>query len=179
MIILLPVYIFKHYIMTKLLSKSLSLILAVIIFSYQVFAGTNNSSNNDNSDLTYIDESEIYESFAEIEPLTEYISNNENVTYSDLEINNSSLIQNVDSNSSVALNTQIEETGLVIGAFWYGCMFSALGILVVAVVTNNDPEQIKNAVWGCLVSTIGAPVFATVFSVLLMAAGILSFNIGY
>ncbi len=165
--------------MTRLISKSLSVVLAVIIFSSQVFAGTGNSSINDNSDLTYIDESEIYESFTEIEPLTEYISNNDNVTYTDLENNNSSLIQNVDPNASVALNTQIEETGLVIGAFWYGCMFSALGILVVAVVTKNNPEQIKNAVWGCLVSTIGTPVLVTVFSVLLMAAGILSFNIGY
>lgn len=165
--------------MTRLLSKSLSVVLAVIIFSSQVFAGTGNSSINENSDMTYVDESEIYESFAEIEPLTEYITNNENATYSDLEINNSSLIQNVDPNTSVALNTQIEETGLVIGAFWYGCMFSALGILVVAVVTNNNPEQIKNAVWGCLVSTIGAPVLGTVLSLLLVAAGVLSFNIGY
>ncbi len=165
--------------MTRLLSKSLSVVLAVIIFSSQVFAGTGNSSNNENTDLTYIDESEIYDSFAEIEPLTEFISNNENVTYADLEINNSSLIQDVDPNASIALNSQQEENPLVVGAFWYGCMFSALGILVVAFVTNNNPDQVKSAVWGCLASTIGAPILTTVLSLLLMAAGMLSFDIGF
>lgn len=165
--------------MQKFLSKTFAILLAIIIFSSQVFATPNSSFTIEDETLVNFDESEIYNSFSEINDLTVLLSENENISYSDLENENKSLIENVSQDAALALNSQEESSPLIVGAFWYGCMFSAIGILLVAFVTDNNPEQIKSAVWGCIVSTIGVPVLSSLFMIILTAAGILSFSVGY
>jgi hypothetical protein len=64
------------------------------------------------------------------------------------------------------------ETPANIPAFWWGCVLSWIGILVVYFTTDKDQDQTKKAFYGCLVSA-GASVLVYVIF-LLIAFGSLS-----
>ncbi len=140
--------------MQKLSTKFVSTLLATILFTSQVMAGSNVATNSESEKYVDFDETEITNSFEEIEGLVNYIATNETATYSDIEQTNSLMLENVSASSAVALSTQEDGSPLVIGAFFYGCLFSVAGIILVAVVTNNDSNQIKKAEIGCIVSTL-------------------------
>ena len=152
--------------MKKFLSKTLSIILAMIPLTSQVMAGSNKLSTSESEKYVDFDEAEITNSFSEIDELVNYISENETATYSDIEKTNSSLLENVSTSSAVALSTQEGGSPLVIGAFFYGCFFSVVGIILVAIVTNNDSDQVKKAEIGCIVSTI---VFSILYGLSILA----------
>ena len=141
--------------MKKISTKTISFFLAMILFTSQVIAGSNSTTKSYSEKYDDFDETEITNSFSEIDDLVNYISENETATYSDIEQTNSSLLENVSTSSAVALSGQGDGSPLAVGAFFYGCFFSVVGIILVAIVTNNDSDQIKKAEIGCIVSTIG------------------------
>lgn len=132
-------------------------------------AGSNIVTNSDSENYVDFDETEITDSFEEIDDLVSYIAENETATYSDIEQTNSSLLENVSASSAVALSAQEDSSPLVIGAFFYGCLFSVVGIILVAIVTNNDSDQIKKAEIGCIVSTIGFSILYVLSALALSA----------
>ena len=144
--------------MKKFSTKFVSTLLATILFTTQVMAGSNVATNSESERYIDFDETEITNSFSEIDDLVNYISENETATYSDIEQTNSSLLENVSTSSAVALSAQSDGSPLAIGAFFYGCFFSVVGIILVAIVTNNDSDQIKKAEIGCIVSTISLSI---------------------
>ena len=46
------------------------------------------------------------------------------------------------------------EPALGIPGFWWGCVLGPVGILVVYLVTENDKEEVKKALYGCIVSGV-------------------------
>ncbi|MCF8363165.1 MAG: hypothetical protein K9G70_11140 [Prolixibacteraceae bacterium] len=96
------------------------------------------------------DESEIYSAFTEISEVTEFIESN-NASYNDLEANNYSTA-NIMNTAAIATSMQDEATEPpVVSAFWWGCLTGPVGIVVVAVTTDNNKEQIKKSVFGCAI----------------------------
>ena len=49
-----------------------------------------------------------------------------------------------------------------IASFLWGCAFGWVGLLIVYLVTDNDKEQTKKALWGCLANGVAIVVYATI-----------------
>jgi hypothetical protein len=152
--------------MKKISLKVVVIVLALITMQLQTLAGSTMSVSYEDETIVNFDETEIYNSFEQINDLVSFVSTNDATSYSSIESENNSLVENVSSTAAMVMNTQTAENPLIVPAFMYGCMFSAIGILVVAYVTNNDPDQVKSAATGCLISSIGLPILSIIISIL-------------
>jgi len=116
-----------------------------------VFVLQNAQASNSDVSVANFDESEIYNSFNEINDVVSYIESNNNVTYSDLNATNLSF-SNLSDMAAIA-TSGLDENGQppLMSAFWWGCIFGPVGIAVVAVTTDSDKAQIKKAATGCVI----------------------------
>ncbi len=159
--------------MKKFLIKTMAVSMAIFFIIPQTFADTNFATGQNDEALVNFDENEIYRSFDEISELVSYISEN-NVTYSEVKASDSTLVEGVSPTAAIALDQGESEYPLILGPFWWGCLFSALGIFLVAFVTNNNAKKIEMAVWGCIVANV---VFPATF-ILLYALGFITLYVG-
>lgn len=149
--------------MKKVFLKSFSVFMAILLLAAQ---GQSLSAKTidlglpsvDESALV-LDESSLNQAFAELNVLDSYVSQNEGVTYSDLQASGSELILNVSDSSSPMGMGGDGELPLGVPAFWWGCVLGWVGLLVVYLVTDNDKAQVKKALTGCLVATGAYVVF--------------------
>ncbi len=96
-------------------------------------------------------EAEIYSSFHEIENVIEYISIHEDASFNDLAANNLSTA-NLSSSAAIASNMNSEDgEPPLLSPFWWGCIFGPVGIVVVAVTSDNNKEYIRKSVLGCAI----------------------------
>lgn len=145
--------------MKKVLLKTLSVWLALIIFGVQAMAFTTIASavNSDQeiASVTSFDETEIYNAFTEVNSLVSYMNDNDEVTFSDLETSHNELVSNVSSSAAIALtNDNDSDTPPIFSAFMWGCLLNWVGMLIVGLTTGFDGRQITKSAWGCLISTL-------------------------
>ncbi|MDA3880389.1 MAG: hypothetical protein PF436_08380 [Prolixibacteraceae bacterium] len=115
-------------------------------------------------------ESEIYSAFDEIAEVTDFIATND-ASYNDLEASDFS-ITNIGNTAAIATSIQDEsKEPPVLSAFWWGCLTGVIGIVVVAVTTDNNKEQIKKSVLGCAIPT-GCSILSTVVYYALYATAV-------
>jgi hypothetical protein len=152
------------------LLKSISLFMAILLLFVQ---SQNLSAKNIEINIPGIDESmfELDESVLsiamyELNRLDNYIAQNEGVTYEDLKLFDSTLIENVSNSSAPMGMTNETEDPLGIPAFLWGCFLGWVGILLVYMITDNDKAQIKKALTGCLVAGGVYVVIGVVYIVL-------------
>jgi hypothetical protein len=142
--------------MKQLVLKSLSVFFAFMLFGVQTFAFTLKSSSaitkSEIQSVSEFDDSEIYDAFAGIADLEQYLANNSGKTYSEVNQDNSLLLNGVSSTTSLPLNASGDQRALGIPSFLWGCVFNVVGILIVYLVTD-DTTQTKQALYGCLVGT--------------------------
>lgn len=144
--------------MKKVLQSILSLVLAVLLFSGQAFAYTGAAALiNTDEELNAVvdfDEAEIYAAFDEVNDLVATIEQDESITYSALEANESDLINNVSSSAAIAMNANSADSPPFLSAFLWGCLFNLLGMLIVGITTEFDSDQMRKSAWGCLINTL-------------------------
>jgi hypothetical protein len=144
--------------MKKVLKSIACFALAMLLFGTQTFANGYRlialSTEAETEMAANFDESEIYGAFAEVNDLVSYIESNDAVTYSDVEAIDNNLLENVSSTAAIAMNSSASDSPPFISAFLWGCIFNWLGILVVAVTTDFDSDQIRKSAWGCLISSL-------------------------
>lgn len=117
-------------------------------------------SDNEIQATTDFNDSEVYEAFADISTLDQYLQSNENKTYSDLETENSTLLNGVSSSTSLPLGSApSDELALGIPSFLWGCVFGVIGVVVVYLMTDENKDQTKKAFYGCIASTVVGVVF--------------------
>ncbi len=153
--------------MKKFLFKSLSVSLALLLLTMQSFAfnlkSTVDFTSTEIQATTDFNDSEIYEAFADISTLDQYLQTNEDKTYSDLELEDSSMLAGVSSTTTLPLSSsQSDELALGIPSFLWGCVFGIIGVVVVYLMTDENKEQTKKAVYGCVASTVVGIVFYVV-----------------
>lgn len=156
--------------MRKFFTKTIAVFLAMILLVSQAMAGSGMSVSSEDEAYVNFDETEITASFNEIEDLVSFVSENENVSYSDLETENSSLIENVSSTSALALGSASGDTPPFISPFLWGCIFNWVGIVVVALTTDMDMPQIMKAVWGCVAETAVVGIIYAIYWVIVYAS---------
>jgi cytochrome c biogenesis protein CcdA len=105
--------------------------------------------------------------FEQLNKIENYVQQNEGLTLEALKAEKSDLVDGItlsaDSSSAVAA----DELPLGIPAFWWGCVLTVLGVILVYVLTDQDKDQTKKALLGCLV-TAGVYV---IFWVIALATG--------
>jgi hypothetical protein len=145
--------------MKQLILKSFSVFFALLLFGMQSFALTLKASNstpittNEIQSVSEFDDSEIYNAFAEVAELDQYLAENAGKTYNEVKLDNSTLLNGISSTTSLPLSASSDELALGIPSFLWGCVFGVVGLLVVYLVCENK-EQTKKALWGCVVSTV-------------------------
>jgi len=154
--------------MKQTILKSFSLFLAVLMFSFQTFAFSTKTSTaiteNEIQSVIGFDESEIYAAFAEVSDLDQYLAQNEGVTYTDIDQENSTLLNGISSSTTLPFSASSDELVLGIPSFFWGCVFGWVGLLVVYLVLENK-EQTKKALYGCIASTVvGVVLYVAVFA---------------
>lgn len=104
------------------------------------------------SDPSLNDSEKFKSELSGIDKVEAYIIANPNTTFEDLSKNNPELLKGIVLDIDTYLSTPKGE-GLPgnIPAFIWGCCLSVLGLGIVYFTTDNDKDQVKKALFGCLV----------------------------
>jgi hypothetical protein len=148
------------------LMRVFSVLAVMVVLNNTSFANTyatNPKNSFETESVSDFDEAEIYTAFSEIDDLVNYLSDNNTETYTDIQIENSSLLSSVIDNSDIAFNQGEKFSFNKQTAFLMGCAFGVLGIAAVAIVNNGDRERLNNSIWGCVTSSCVAVLPAIVF----------------
>jgi hypothetical protein len=156
--------------MKKSLFTTMFFCLALILFQFQAKAGSTVSISSEDEAIVNFDESEIYNSFDQVNDLVSYVSENDAVSYSDVASINSALVENVSSSAALALSNSSGGEPPFISAFLWGCIFWGFGILVVALTTDMNMDYIKKAAFGCAASSVVYIVIWIIYYVIARSA---------
>ena len=104
--------------------------------------------------------------FAELDKVEAYINANEGITLDELTTNHREVLADV---------TLIEDTSTmftadrmpIVGGFWWGCLLGIVGLVLVYFITDNDRDEVRKALIGCVITTlvIGLGGVFNVFSI--------------
>ncbi|WP_131458244.1 hypothetical protein [Jiulongibacter sediminis] len=112
-----------------------------------------------------LNEEEIAAEFDQLNKIEKYVQESD-VTLEELQAENSDLVSGIELSADTAGALAAADLPLGIPAFWWGCVLTLLGVILVYVLTDQDKEQTKKALIGCLV-TAGAYI---IFYVVLYGA---------
>jgi hypothetical protein len=162
--------------MEKIFFNSFSVLLSIIILFVHTQSLSARPGNevipSINKSAFDLNEESLNEAMKELNMLEAYLDQNVGVSYKDLAESGSELIFNV---STISSPMGIENGGddlLGIPPFLWGCILGWLGLLMVYILTDNDKEQVKKALKGCVVGTgvavtVGIVFYLAFFSLLL------------
>ncbi|MFB0908348.1 MAG: hypothetical protein ACI9V1_001062 [Spirosomataceae bacterium] len=134
--------------------KKLTTILSVICLSF-TFSFAEDVKEVYDYDTT------IEEDFAQLNEIEAYVNAND-VTLDKLKAENSSLLDGIEISNESSASLLADELPLGIPAFWWGCVLTVLGVVLVYVLTDQDKDQTKKALYGCLVTGVVYIVLALV-----------------
>ena len=103
-----------------------------------------------NSDLFKLNYDQVKQDFAQLDQLANKVKA-ENLTYDDLMVTNADMINNM-ALSNVP-SVPLPDGALGIPSFLWGCVLGPIGILFAYILTDNDTEEAKKALWGCIAQT--------------------------
>lgn len=141
--------------------KKFITILAAVCFSFSAaFA-------EEVTDEVYDYNVAVEEDFAQLNEIEAYVNAN-GVTLENLKSENSALLNGITISNDSSAALLADELPLGIPAFWWGCVLTVLGVILVYVLTDQDKNQTKKALYGCLV-TAGAYIifYVIIYGVLL------------
>lgn len=101
-----------------------------------------------------LNEEEIAAEFDQLNKIEKYVQESD-VTLEELQAQNSDLVSGIELSADTSGALAAADLPLGIPAFWWGCVLTLLGVILVYVLTDQDKEQTKKALIGCLV-TAGA-----------------------
>ena len=126
------------------------MILSLCFVLANVFAFANTSTESLNLDQKVIDSE-----FKQLDKVEAYVQQHEGITLDELQNSNATVIENVSiEKSSAADITKINKNMPIVGGFWWGCLLGVIGLALVYFISDNDSQEVKAALWGCLISTI-------------------------
>ncbi|MFT5884641.1 MAG: thiol:disulfide interchange protein [Arcticibacterium sp.] len=95
------------------------------------------------------DQSKIDAEFDQLNKIEKYVEKND-VTLEELQSQNADLVSGIDLSSDASASIAAGELPIGIPAFWWGCVLGLLGVILVYVLTDQDKDQTKKALFGCL-----------------------------
>lgn len=94
------------------------------------------------------------QNFTKLNQLESYVNNHPGATIETLKSENNELIQNLALEESSISAANVAGDMPIVGGFWWGCCLGVIGLLLVYFITDNDKDQVKSALWGCLIATL-------------------------
>jgi hypothetical protein len=104
--------------------------------------------------------------FEQLNKIEKFVQNNEGTTLDNLKSQNSELLTDISIEADSASVVASSDLPAGIPAFWWGCVLSWVGLILVYVLTDKDSAQTKKALMGCLVGA-GVWVIFYVFTAVL------------
>ena len=104
------------------------------------------ASNSELFDLNY---DQVKQEFAQLDQLAVKVKA-ENLTYNDLLKTDAALVNSM-ALSSVP-SVPLPDGALGIPSFLWGCVLGPIGVVLAYLLTDNDKDEAKKALWGCLAS---------------------------
>ena len=98
-----------------------------------------------------LNEEEIAAEFDQLNKIEKFVQESD-VTLEELQAQNADLVSGIELSSNSAGVLATMEAPLGIPAFWWGCVLSWVGLLLVYVLTDQDKAETKQALIGCLVN---------------------------
>ncbi|UTA67970.1 MULTISPECIES: hypothetical protein [Emticicia] len=100
-------------------------------------------------ELTY-NQKAIDTEFEKLNKFEEYLNANNGKTPEELK--ESALANEIKLDANINNTFKGGELPGGVPAFWWGCVFTVVGVLLVYIISDNDKEQTKKAINGCLVA---------------------------
>ncbi|MBK9510485.1 MAG: hypothetical protein IPO04_13980 [Cytophagaceae bacterium] len=119
-------------------------ILSILFILVSVFAWSNDEFSYSENDLN----------FDNLNKLESYINSHPGTTMEVLKSEKSELLSGIAIEESTISTINLEGDMPIVGSFWWGCCLGVVGLLLVYFITDNDKDQVKSAVWGCLIATV-------------------------
>lgn len=141
--------------------KRLYLLTMVLLmaFSSNLLAG--------NGDLFSYDKATVEAELADLTELENYVANNPSTTLSLLKTDNNQLLDGLNLYSPYAMGMNLDDPPLGIPSFLWGCVFSVAGVVIVYIVTDEDKDETKKALYGCIANAV---VYGVLYAVWFSAA---------
>jgi len=138
----------------------------VLMAIFTISCGVLSLSANDAALFSY-DKVHVNQELAEISNLEQYVQNNQEVLPTELPVEFSSMINQIDSSFDPTEDNNTSNPVFGIPSFCWGFCFSVPGIILVHVITGNYEESQK-AFKGCLIEVILSVATYTVYIILIM-----------
>lgn len=126
------------------MKKILSL-LAILTLTFTTVLAT------EPDDVFNYDDENLSAEFEQLNKIENYVQQNEGVTLEELQANKAELVDGINISADASGAVAADEMPLGIPAFWWGCVLAVLGVILVYVLTDQDKDQTKKALFGCLV----------------------------
>jgi hypothetical protein len=104
--------------------------------------------------------------FEQLNKIEKFVQNNEGTTLDNLKSQNSELLTDISIEADSASVVASSDLPAGIPAFWWGCVLSWVGLILVYVLTDKDSAQTKKALIGCLVGTGVSVIFYVLTAIL-------------
>ncbi|MFW6309487.1 MAG: hypothetical protein ACOC1D_00160 [Prolixibacteraceae bacterium] len=142
--------------MKRFILKSVSVILAIALLSVQsirVYAGDINPAANELDESVFsFNEEALNKELSELNELDAYLAMNEEATFESLTDASSPLVANIDNSvSPMGSSGAGDEPPLGIPSFLWGCVLGITGVLLVYIFSDENKDEAKKALNGCLV----------------------------
>lgn len=128
------------------MKKLFGLVACTIVLSFSALANS-----------PFDEEENIESEFAALDEIQNYLEANPEVDFATLEQENKDLLSGVNLTNSTSSLTATDQMPLL-PAFWWGCCLGIIGLALVYFITDNDRDQVKKALIGCVISTVIAGV---------------------
>jgi len=115
------------------------------------FAGFTIFANDAN--LFKLDYNAVRAEFTQLDQLAVMVTSNSDLTYNMLKLSDGNLIESLRLVSESALPTGEKNPVLGIPSFLWGCGLGVVGMAVVYIVSNQNMDETKKSLWGCLTWT--------------------------
>ncbi len=143
--------------MRKVLFKTLSVFMAFTLLLAQNFSSyaSETVSLFDESDFSF-NEAQLFAELEELNALDAFVEINEGITFSELEASENLLVAEMDSAAApMGMATNDGDTApLGIPSFLWGCVLGVVGLLIVYIMTDQNKDEAKKALWGCVASSV-------------------------
>ena len=115
------------------------------------FAGFTIFAND--ADLFKLDYNTVRAEFTQLDQLAVMVTSNSDLTYDMLKLSDGNLIESLRLVPESALPTGEKNPVLGIPSFLWGCGLGVVGMAIVYIVSNQNMDETKKSLWGCLTWT--------------------------
>lgn len=123
----------------------------LFIISCLVLAGFLQVQASD-ADLFSYDKTAVTTALADLSAIENYVAQHPAITIADLTKTGNMVVNGIDISASPF--SMFGEPPLGIPSFLWGCIFWVPGLLVVYIATDQDKDESKKALWGCVAETV-------------------------